>query len=187
MLRIHHVKNLAKALEVSEAELTEVAEVSESYCTELVLHDPAKPDKPRDVLSVTGTLRQFQRRLYRKILLPKLAPSEYSHGGVRGRHIKSNVAPHLHSTFVFTTDVTNFYPTISHNRIYRLFTTAFKCSPDVARICTRLCTYQHHLALGLITSPILANQVLKVVDARIGVACKKAGLVYTALSYNLVF
>lgn len=140
MLRIHHVKHLAKALEVSVTKLMEVAEAAESYCTELVLHDPAKPEKPRDVLSVTGTLRQLQRRLHRKILLPKLTPSGYSHGGIKGRHIKSNVAPHLRSTFIFTTDVTNFYPTISHDRIYRLFATDFKCAPDVARICTRLCT-----------------------------------------------
>ncbi len=179
MLQIHQVKHLTKALEVSEAKLAEIAESPERYCEELVLLDPAKPDKPRDVLSVTGILRQLQRRLYQRILLPKLIPSESSHGGVKGRHIKSNVAPHLHSTFAFTTDVANFYPTISHNRVYRLFAGAFECAPDVARICTRLCTYQHHLALGLITSPILADQVMKVVDARIGAACEKTGLAYT--------
>lgn len=46
MLRIHHVKHLAKALEVSETELIEVAEVAESYCTELVLHDKPKQESP---------------------------------------------------------------------------------------------------------------------------------------------
>lgn len=179
MLQIHQVKHLAKALEIGEAKLAEVADSPERYCEELVLLDPAKPDKPRDVLSVTGILRQLQRRLYQRILLPKLIPSEFSHGGVKGRHIKSNVAPHLSSTFVFTTDVASFYPTVSHNRVYRLFADTFECAPDVARICTRLCTYQHHLALGLITSPILADQVMKVVDARIGAACEKTGLAYT--------
>jgi len=44
---------------------------------------------------------------------------------------------------------------------------------------TKLCTYRNHLALGLITSPILANQILYSVDARIGKACIAAGLVYT--------
>ena len=35
------------------------------------------------------------------------------------------------------------------------------------------------LALGLITSPILADQMMDCVDDRIGGACRKAGLVYT--------
>ena len=55
----------------------------------------------------------------------------------------------------------------------------FCCSPDVARLCTRLCTYDYHLALGLITSPILADCVLVKVDRRIGAMCRKHGLVYT--------
>jgi hypothetical protein len=117
--------------------------------------------------------------MLRTILLPALSPSQFSHGGVRGRHIKTNIGPHLDSTFVFTTDISNFYPSISHYRVYRLFCKTFQCSPDVARICTKLCTHDHHLALGLITSPILADQMMDRVDQRIGGACQKAGLVYT--------
>ena len=113
------------------------------------------------------------------MLLPKLPATEFSHGGVRGRHIKTNVEQHIESRFVFTADVSNFYPTISHNRVYRLFVEDFGCSPDVARICTKLCTYKHHLALGLITSPMLADQVMRRIDARIGGLCRDAGLVYT--------
>ena len=117
--------------------------------------------------------------MLRQVLLPKLPVSEFSHGGVRGRHIKTNVEQHMESTFVFTADISNFYPSISHNRVYRLFAEDFACSPDVARICTKLCTYKHRLALGLITSPILADQVMRPIDARIGGLCRKAGLVYT--------
>jgi hypothetical protein len=49
----------------------------------------------------------------------------------------------------------------------------------VARILTQLCTYDHHLALGLVTSPFLAEQILIPVDKRIDAACKKAGLTFT--------
>ena len=122
---------------------------------------------------------RLQTQMLHDILLPVLSPSQFSHGGVRGRHIKTNVEPHLDSTFVFTTDISNFYPSISHRRVYRLFCETFRCSPDVARICTKLCTHDHHLALGLITSPILADQMMDRVDARVGGACRKAGLSYT--------
>jgi RNA-directed DNA polymerase len=49
----------------------------------------------------------------------------------------------------------------------------------VARLCTKICTYNHHLALGLICSPILADQVLSRVDRRVGGACESVGLIYT--------
>jgi len=179
MLRIRQVKHLAHRLGVTVKVLEKVAEAPERWCEELVLLDPVKPTKARDVLNVRGHLRQLQSRMLRNVLLPALPVSQFSHGGVRRRHIKTNVEPHLESAFVFTTDISDFYPSINHNRVYRLFAAIFGCSPDVARICTRLYTHDHHLALGLITSPILADQLMHRIDERIGRACRKAKLIYT--------
>jgi RNA-directed DNA polymerase len=179
MLNIRQVKHLAASLYLPAERLIEVANNADTFCEELTLFDPAKPDKPREVLNVKGELRKAQDRLLRGVLMTKLSPSDYSHGGVRGRHILTNVAQHIDSVRVFTADITDFYPSISHNRVYRLFVEKFQCSPDVARICTKLCTYRHHLALGLITSPFLADQILVPVDRRIGAACRKPGLVYS--------
>lgn len=179
MLNLRQVKHLARWLDTSVDRLGTILDDAESYYEELILQDPAKPDKSREVVCVNGAVRDFQSKLYRRVLLPKLVPSAFSHGGVRGRHIKTNIEPHRRSSFIFKTDVSNFYPTVHHSRIYRLFAGKFGCSPDVARLCARLCSYRHHLALGLITSPILADQIMLRVDARIAAACRKAGLVYT--------
>ena len=179
MLRIRQVKHLAYRLGVTVKVLEKVAEAPERWCEELVLLDPAKPTRPRDVLNVRGQLRQLQSRMLRNILLPALPVSHYSHGGVRGRHIKTNAEPHLESAFVFTTDISDFFPSISHDWVYQLYAESFSCAPDVARFCTKLCTHDHHLALGLITSPMLADQVLADVDERMVGACRSAGLVYT--------
>ncbi|MCH8824517.1 MAG: RNA-directed DNA polymerase [Planctomycetes bacterium] len=179
MLYIRQVKHLARQLGVSVAHLEEVANNADLFCEELTLIDPNKPDKQRSVLNVTGALRRLQRDLLRVVLMPKLKPSPYSHGGVSGRHIKTNISCHLDSVHALVLDISDFFPSVSSNRVYKLFTQRFCCSPDVARICTMLCTYNYHLALGLITSPFLADQILHVVDHRIACACKKAGLVYT--------
>lgn len=179
MLRIRQVKHLAHRLSVTVKVLEKVAESPNRWYTELVVRDPAKPTKPRDVLSIRGQLRAIQSRMLRTILLPVLPVSQFSHGGVRRRHIKTNVEPHVGSDFVFTTDISAFFPSISHDSVYQLFTKTFQCAPDVARFCTKLCTHDHHLALGLITSPMLADQVLADVDERIAGACRNAGLVYT--------
>jgi len=179
MLNIQSVGLLAQILETTPGRLIAVADSASTYYEDLVLVDPAKPEKRREVVNVTGALRTFQNRLYQKLLVPRHQPSFYSHGGVRGRHIKTNASPHLGSAFVITRDIASFYPSVHFSRVYRLFEGEFGCSPDVARVCTKLCTYRFHLALGLITSPIIADCLMMGVDHRIGEMCRKHGLVYT--------
>lgn len=178
-LRLRQLKHLASALGVSTGELRDIIASAQNDYEELLLTDPKKPDKSRVVLSVRGPVRALLRKLYKDVLLPKLVPSAESHGGIRKRDILTNVAPHLGSTFALKVDIADFYPSIHHTRVYRLFADSLECSPDVSRALTRLCTYKHHLALGLVTSPILADQILKRVDRRLAGACLKEGLVYT--------
>lgn len=159
--------------------LRSIAESADSYCEELLLHDPARPHKIRQVLDVHGALRTAQRRIHNRILLPQLKPSDHSFGCVRGRHIKMNAGRHLRSEFAFSCDITNFYPSIQSSCVYRFFAESQQCSPDVARLLARLCTYNYHLALGLITSPLLANQFLKPIDHRIAKMAESMNLVYT--------
>ena len=179
MLHIRQEKHLAKLLGLDVPGLRSLAESAESYCQELLLHDPAKPDKVRQVLDVQGALRRAQKRIHQLILRPGLVPSDYSFGCVRGRHIKMNAEQHLRSQFAFTCDITDFYPSIRSSRVYRFYADGQGCSPDVARLLTRLCTYRYHLALGLITSPLLANHFLKPIDKRIAAVAESANLVYT--------
>ncbi len=179
MLRIRQEKHLARTVELDVPAHRRLAESAESYCEELLLHDPAKPTRDRRVLDVHGDLKRVQRSIFKRIILPNLKPSDESFGGVRGRHIKMNAEQHLRSRFAYSCDITDFYPSIRYKRVYDFFTNVQKCSPDVARLLTRLCTYRYHLALGLITSPLLADQFLKPVDARIAKMAKARNLVYT--------
>lgn len=179
MLRLHRPRHLEQRLGVSLTELEAIASKIEDFCVEYELVDPSKPEKRRRVLDVTGALRSVQKRIYQRLLLPNLVPSICSHGGVRGRSVKTNISAHAGSVYVYNLDVTDFYPSITNNRVNRLFLNRFQCHPTVAHLCTRLCTYQYHLALGMITSPILADQVMRSIDDRIAAACKREGLVYT--------
>jgi RNA-directed DNA polymerase len=180
MLRFKTIPEFASAVGLSGKQLGVVADEAEAdRCfQELWLLDPAKPQKIRSVLNVVGDLREVQRRLLDRIFLKRLTISDTSYGSVRGRSIKKNALAHSHSTHVFTADIADFYPTICNDRVYAMLV-RLGCSPDVARLCTRLCTREYHLALGLITSPILAEHALSAVDGRITAACKTAGLIYT--------
>lgn len=176
MLFIRQVKHLALALKTSDEELVEVLGHSENHVQRLKVNSNGKV---REVLNVTGPLRAFQKLLYRNVLWPKLKPSKYSHGGVAGRSILTNVGPHIGQRYLFATDISSFYPSIHHSVVYRLFLKTLGCSPDVSRLLTKLTTFDYHLALGLITSPILANQLLAQTDSRIGSLCERNGMSYT--------
>ena len=178
MLCIRQEKHLARYLDLDISTIRSLVESVESYCEELWVHDPAKPNKVRQVLNVQGPLRRAQQRIHNRILLSQLTPSDCSFGCVRGRHIKMNAERHLRSRFAFGCDISDFYPTIHSSRVYEFFSNEQQCSPDVARLLTGLCTYRFHLALGLITSPLLAEQFLKPIDNRIARMAQMAGLVY---------
>ena len=184
MLDFHHPCELAGALQVSCRHLLEVLERADDYYEELVLLDPNRPGKHRRVVNPRGKLRAFQARFYQRVLTSTLPRSRYSHGGVPGRSILTNVRPHLGQSFVFTTDVSDFFPSIHQQRIFDLFG-RLGCSPEVASLCTRLSTYRHCLAQGLVTSPILADFLMRAVDKRIEGIRYKHDLVYTRFMDDL--
>ncbi|MEX2171290.1 MAG: reverse transcriptase family protein [Pirellulales bacterium] len=179
MFPIYKATELAYHLGTSVAELKSVLQSPSPFYEEFILLDPKKPGKERPVLSVKPPLQRWQSRFHRNVLLNSLDPSEYNHGGRRGRSIKTNAEAHLSSRFVYKADISGFYPSIHDSRVFRLFHERYNCPPPVADLCSRLCTFKHHLALGLSTSPILADQLLRDVDDRIAAACRHAGWVYT--------
>lgn len=172
-------KYIADRLDMSLSDLRSLYNHVSDHVTELTLVDPRKPGKDRPVINISGDLRLFQSRFYKRILLNQFEPSKYSHGGIPDRSIASNASKHLDSTFGYTADVFDFFPSIPHQRVYKLFRHGFLCDPEASRICTRLCTFDHHLALGLITSPMLADALMRPIDDRINAICESASLVYS--------
>ena len=132
----------------------------------------------RDVIAVRGDLRLIQRRLLRRLFGPTFKPSPYSHGCVANRSIKTNAMKHVKNRFVYLTDIAAFYPSIHSQRVNAFFREN-GCFGATASMLTTLTTLDHHLALGLITSPILAEAVVQAADFRIASACNKLGLTYT--------
>lgn len=178
MLNIKTPGQLASLLKTSVRRLCGVLRRADEFCEELLLLDPRKPGRPRPVVSPRGPLRAWQKLFHSAALAPSLTRSPHSHGGVPGRSILTNVLPHLGSAFVFTADIASFYPSIRRERVACLFR-RLGCSGEVADLCTRLCTFRHRLEQGLITSPALADQLMRPVDERIAGVCRELGLAYT--------
>ena len=176
MLNLGRLKNLADGLGLSPDFISGVLDDfdsdPDSLVCELTLWPADSSKKLRDVIALRKRWRLIQKRIYLKLLLPRLKPSRYSHGGVRGRSPATNARVHIGNTFGFVADISGFFPSISCRRVNDFFL-GQACSYGVAKILTRLCTYDFHLALGLMTSPIIANEIFRPIDARIAHACRK--------------
>jgi len=180
MLDIRSISELASRCHTTSHELTYLSSHVDRFVRHLELYDPSKPEKPpRPVISTFGPLRRIQNCLLREVLLPRIRPSVFNHGGVSGRDIKSNALAHADSVYGWKTDLSRFFPSIHQWRVYRLFSETLGCEERVAGILTRLCTYDYHLPLGLPTSPLLADQIAKGLDRRIAGLAMQHGLVYT--------
>lgn len=178
-LKMFRIGQLARVLCTSPSVLYETLSHADEYYSELLIIDPRKADKPpRRVFSPRGQLRRFQMLFKEKVLATSMKWSPWNHGGVPGRNILSNVRPHLKSKYIFTTDVSKFFPSNHRHRVLKLFI-QHGCSKEIAQLCTRLCTFNHRLEQGLPTSPIISDQLMQTVDKRIAGFCKSFGLIYT--------
>jgi hypothetical protein len=163
--------DLAGLLGVKVGFLFDVLNNADRHLQQFRIQHPNGTGKSRLVVSARPPLYNLQRAFLLKALLPNFDPSPQSHGGIPGRSIKTNAAVHVEQQFVYTTDVSNFFPSIRHERVRAWFERS-GCSVTVSRMCARLCTADGRLQQGLMTSPFIADQLMIPVDNQIERACK---------------
>jgi RNA-directed DNA polymerase len=179
LLNIESLEALGWAIGITPDAVEATLSQMHGLCRHYQVFDPAKPHKaPRDIFDPQGTFRRLQKALYKKLFLPNIDRSPYSHGGVPGRGQLSHVKDHIGQTFVYTLDIESYYPSIKFRRVHRLFCRQ-GCSEEVARVLTRICTYNYHLAQGFITSPIIADMIIRPVDDKIVKLAEHYGLKYS--------
>jgi RNA-directed DNA polymerase len=157
----------------------------------------------------SGTLRLIEapklrlKAIQRKILsgiLEKIPPHPSVHGFLKGRSIKTFVAPHTGQRVVLKMDLEDFFPSISAARVQALFRTIGYPEP-VADLLGGLSTTiaprdiwkprdlysQAHLPQGAPTSPMLANLCAYRADCRLSALAQSVGAIYTRYADDLAF
>jgi len=130
-------------------------------------------------------LKIIQKRLQSNIL-QKLEIPEYAFGAIKGKDNISNAKKHQGKKYIFTTDLTNFFPSISHKQVFEMFV-SFDFSPTVARYLTKLTTYKGKLPQGAPTSPIVANLVFVKTGKRLQEFAALNNLTFTSFVDDLTF
>lgn len=117
--------------------------------------DKTNPAKPRLVEAPRSGLKKLQKRL--EGLLKRLAFPQYLHSALPGRSYLTNSQTHCDAYgCTITLDVSNFYQSISLDRIVRMFIVTFRCERDVAEVIAHLLCCNGHLATGSPASPLVS-------------------------------
>ena len=157
-------------------------------------------------------LKDMQRQILTQIL-GKIPPHPAVHGFVKGRSIKSFVAPHVGRRVILRMDLQDFFPSFPAARIQNLFRTMGYPEP-VADLLGGMCTNavprdvwkspslgvdpvrwrearvlysKPHLPQGSPTSPALANICSYRLDCRLAGLTKSAGGQYTRYADDMAF
>lgn len=131
-----------------------------------------------------GLLKRIQKRIQSVILRKKDFPDNIQ-GSIKGKSNVTNAILHKGNKHFFCTDLTNFFPSVDYNLVYKTFL-AYGYSFDVSSLLTRLTTYNYCLPQGTPTSPYLANLVFSKYDEQLIKLCKNFNLTYSRYVDDIV-
>ena len=149
---------LAHHLGIPVDQLCNLAESIENHYRERKVTDERK-GKTRILKLPDKRLKFVQRRILRRILDLYILP-DAAHGGVKGKSPKTNATAHCGKPLVVSMDIRNFFPSVSHKQVAKMFRCEFGCGRKTAWLLTRLTTIDGQLPQGAPTSTAVANIVL---------------------------
>lgn len=192
-INIASTSRLASILGISEAALIAIADEAGRYFNPFVKKNKsprfAKKDRAirfRPIDNPVGALKSIQELIHER-LLKSLPWPDHIMGGVPGKSLVSFVKEHSGSPVIVALDIRKFFPSIRNRHIFQVWSRLLGCSPEVARLLTRLTTFEGHLPQGAPTSTALANLVLFSCDGPIREFCTENGITYGTWIDDLAF
>lgn len=136
--------HLARVLLIDVEKLKSI----ELICTQYnVFSTDGKSSKAREIQNPINFLEIIHNRI--ASLLCRIKTPDFLHSGKKNHSNISNAKVHLgNSLQVLTVDLEKFFPSTSSVKIYEFFLYGMKCSRNVSKILTQLCTYNDCLPTG---------------------------------------
>ncbi|MDC6385933.1 RNA-directed DNA polymerase [Flagellimonas taeanensis] len=141
--------------------------------------------KKRTIHPSVKELKAIQKSIKKNILAPIPLPKEV-HGGVKKRSNITNAKPHKGNKYIFTTDLQDFYPNISHNYVHETYL-GLGFSNHFSNSLTKLTTWKYALPQGTPTSTHISNLVFLKTDYELIQLCNKNNITYTRYVDDLTF
>jgi len=185
---ISNIKYLSYIVRTDADTLNKIIEnIGDYYCswekpklnkdTNEPLRDKDGNIKTRLINSSKQPLKKIQERLY-KFLLRHISTPQYFFGGVRKKHNSLNAKYHQGNKYIFTTDLKSFFPSISNKDVFSMFIeNGFY--PPMARILTKLTTFNRQVPQGVPTSTFIANLVFRKTGDKLHSYCSQNGIKFS--------
>jgi RNA-directed DNA polymerase len=159
------LRELEHLLGVPRADLLHLAEWEQHYAP-FKQQKPAKPHsrkvgavKTREIDNPREQLKRVQTRILKRLLIPVELPG-FLYGAVPKRSVRDHAVAHQGAATVVKMDIKSYYPNVTTHHVYGVWRNVLGCSPEVAKLLTKLTTCAFHLPQGAPTSPALANLFL---------------------------
>lgn len=172
LLPILSLNKFAYCLGIHRKKIEKLAEEAHSYYAQFSKKIGTKEriiDNPR------GLLKEVQKRINDRIF-GEISFPDFVIGGVKGRKPFEHPQRHINKAIVITVDVKDCFPSITNKQVFNVWYIQLECSPEVARLATKLTTRIGHLPLGAPTSDCLARLALQPCLEKVNEIAKENGL-----------
>lgn len=122
-----------------------------------IIPKSSNPQKFREIVSPANDYKILLRHI-NKFLLQKAKLPRGVCGGIVNKKLIDMVKPHCGREAVYVVDLKDFYPTITKNRILKMFLNS-SCSREIADLLSELVTFENRLPQGFPTSTMISNIV----------------------------
>ena len=141
--------------------------------------------KARIITAPDERLKLLQRKL--ALLLDQLYRVRNPvHGFVKNRSVKSNAESHSKRRYVVNIDLSDFFPSITENRVRGLLR-ALGLDIRVSDIIARISCFEGHLPQGAPTSPVISNMICYRLDTALLKFAKNTRSIYTRYADDITF
>lgn len=157
---------------------------------------PKKRGGVRKITAPSSSLKELLRRLnhYLQLYYLIIRPS-FVHGFTLHLanipmkcNIFENARLHVRKKHVMSLDLLNFFPSISSQRLMKMFESElFEFNKELSAALTLLCSYQGQLPVGAPTSPVISNFICFEMDYMLNSFAQNNGLVYSRYADDLTF
>ncbi|WP_288942981.1 retron St85 family RNA-directed DNA polymerase [uncultured Roseovarius sp.] len=180
---IFELRHLSSLLGIEERLLVSLVQAPASFYREFQI--PKKRGGFRTI-SVPSPLALNAQRWVLCEILNKMVVHESCYGFIRGRSVVDNARKHLGNHALLKLDLKDFFPSITMNRVTKIFLRA-GYPVSVSYFLARICCLNRRLPQGAATSPMLSNLVAVRLDAGLTEYAEERGLVYTRYADDLTF
>lgn len=174
-------EELASLVHVDTKLISELSQHPHRYYRKFTI--PKRGGGRRKIKHPRKDLKAIQAWILRNIL-DRLAPSPVATAYVAGKGLLENVTPHAPNRYFLCSDLDDFFPSISMNRVVGLFI-LLGYSKKAARLLASLCTCSGNLPQGAVTSPSISNLIASKLDRRISGYTARRNITYTRYADDL--